>query len=173
MNQSKPYHDPLRPHAHESNPDPPTNDPDFTLLMPDGTSLKLKPADLRELPLTSLPGCYIISTGHGTSGPFTFQGVTLLTLIRHHWQKAFSQVELISADGFGNRILAEELLQPDPAGPMVLAYAIDDQPMTRQQGLVRLIVPSERDDALRQVKWISRINVLAASLPSSRLTAAK
>jgi hypothetical protein len=31
--------------------------------------------------------------------------------------------------------------------------------LTRAQGLVRLIVPHERDDALRQVKWVTRIIV--------------
>jgi hypothetical protein len=40
-----------------------------------------------------------------------------------------------------------------------LSYAIDGTPLTRAQGLVRLIVPSETDDALRQVKWVQRIEV--------------
>jgi hypothetical protein len=31
--------------------------------------------------------------------------------------------------------------------------------MTREQGLVRLIVPSEENDALRQVKWVARIDI--------------
>ena len=55
--------------------------------------------------------------------------------------------------------MADELHQPSPAGPILLAYAINKQQMTRQQGLVRLIVPSAKDDALRQVKWVGRINV--------------
>jgi hypothetical protein len=33
----------------------------------------------------------------------------------------------------------------------------DGQKLTRRQGLVRLIVPREKDDALRQVKWVGRI----------------
>jgi hypothetical protein len=72
---------------------------------------------------------------------------------------AWSQVEVISADGFGNRVMAEELLKPDPAGPALLSYMIDGRSMTRQQGLVRMVVPSEKDDALRQVKWIGRVVV--------------
>ena len=65
---------------------------------------------------------------------------------------------MVSADGFGNRVLARELPQP-PARPILLATHIDGQPLTRQAGLVRLIVPNETDDALRQVKWVARIEV--------------
>ena len=119
-------------------------------------------AHLEKLPQTSVAGCYIVSTGHGTSGPFTFTGAALLDLIHSQLRPdtLWSQVEVISADGFGNRILAHELLQPQPMGrPILLAYAIDGQKMSRQQGLVRLIVPGETDDALRQVKWVGRIIV--------------
>jgi hypothetical protein len=35
--------------------------------------------------------------------------------------------------------------------------------MTRKQGLVRLVVPTETDDALRQVKWIAEIRVVTDS----------
>ena len=42
----------------------------------------------------------------------------------------------------------------------VLAYALDGQLLSRAQGLVRLIVPSERDDALRQVKWVREVRVV-------------
>ena len=72
-----------------------------------------------------------------------------------HW----SEVEVISADGFGNRVFIEELLEPDPAGPTLLSYLMDGQPLTRPQGLIRMIVPSEKDDALRQVKWVGKIVV--------------
>ncbi len=41
--------------------------------------------------------------------------------------------------------------------PSLLAYIKDGVSLTRAQGLVRLIVPSETDDALRQVKWVGRI----------------
>jgi DMSO/TMAO reductase YedYZ molybdopterin-dependent catalytic subunit len=68
---------------------------------------------------------------------------------------------VISADGFGNRIFAEELGNVEGQRPMLLATTVDGRPMTRAQGLVRLIVPSETDDALRQVKWIARIEIRA------------
>jgi hypothetical protein len=154
-------HDPLRPHTHDPNPEPPSADPTFVFVYPAGREVTITVPELEQLPLTSISNCYIVSTGHGTSGPFTFAGVTLLDLAQSRLseQEAWSQVEVISADGFGNRVLKSELLDPDPAGPIVLSYLLDGQKMTRQQGLVRMIVPSEKDDALRQVKWIRRIVV--------------
>ena len=154
-------HDPLRPHRHEPNPEPPSADPAFTLQLPDGSRQTIRPADLQALPQTTVPDCYIVSTGHGTSGPFTFSGVSLLAFVSQAVAAAgaWSEVEVISADGFGNRVSLAELHRPDPAGPILLSYAIDGQPLTRQQGLVRMIVPSEKDDALRQVKWVGRINI--------------
>ena len=38
--------------------------------------------------------------------------------------------------------------------------AVERESCKMNQGLVRLIVPGEMDDMLRQVKWIARINVL-------------
>lgn len=155
------YHDPLRPHAHEPNPAPPSADPTFSLTLPDKVII-IRLADLLALPPTTLTECYIVSTGHGVSGPFSFAGPTLLSLIQYYMTATTSwqQVEVISADGFGTRIMAEELFTPSPAGPIILATYLDDRLMTRQQGIVRLIVPSETDDALRQVKWIGLIKVL-------------
>jgi len=162
MSHSHTDHDPLRPHEHDPNLTPPSEDSSFTLSLPNRTEVTITLADLKALPKTTLPDCYIVSTGHGTSGPFSFTGARLLDLIQSHLpaDPAWSQVEVISADGFGNRVTAAELFEPDPAGPMVLSYIIDGQTMTREQGLVRLIVPSEKDDALRQVKWVGRINIL-------------
>lgn len=154
-------HDPLRPHTHDPNPEPPSADPAILLTLPDGITQTIQIEDLQALPEIVVPNCYIVSTGHGTSGPFAFKGTTLLSLIEDRLDMAipWSQVEVISADGFGNSVMADELYHPDPAGPILLAYAIDHQLMTRQQGLVRLIVPNEKDDALRQVKWVSQVNV--------------
>lgn len=153
--------DPLRPHAHEPNPEPPTADPTFTLSLPDGVAIHIGPADLQKLKATTIGDCYIISTGHGSSGPFTFTGVTLLDFLRHYINppRDWSQVEVISADGFGTRLDIEELTHPDPAGPPLLSYAVNGRSLSRDDGLVRLIVPNEKDDALRQVKWIGQINV--------------
>lgn len=151
--------DPLRPHSHEPNLEPPPGTGDFTLVHPAGRAQRVALAELFQLPRCSVSDCYIVSTGHGTSGPFTFGGVRLLDLLHALVQEPWAQVEVLSADGFGTRVLAHELYHPDPAGPIILADTIDGSPLSRAQGLLRLIVPSERDDALRQVKWVATINV--------------
>ena len=153
-------HDPLQPHSHDPNPEPPGDDSSFLLTRPEQAPLTIAVAYLQALPSTAVPECYIVSTGHGTSGPFTFGGVTLLTFVQQHVPGPWSQVEVISGDGFGTRVAREEVLLPGPAGPILLAHTVDGQPLTRAEGLIRLIDPGERDDALRQVKWIGRINVL-------------
>jgi DMSO/TMAO reductase YedYZ molybdopterin-dependent catalytic subunit len=152
-------HDPLQPHAHEPNPEPPSADPSFELVTPDGRTQTITVSDLEKLPETAVPNCYIVSTGHGTTGPFTFSGVTLQEFVAAYVNDGWSQVEVISADGFGNRVFAEELAQPNAAGPIILAYKVDGRPLTRQEGVVRMIVPSERDDALRQVKWVGKVRI--------------
>jgi hypothetical protein len=156
-------HDPLRPHRHDPNPLPPSPDPTFILAGPDGREQRITLAELLRLPPTVVPNCFIVSTGHGTSGPFTFAGVALLDFLQHYLPAGptWSEVEVISADGFGNRVLAEELYRPDPAGPILLSTHLDGRPMTRQEGLVRMVASLEKDDALRQVKWVGRINVRA------------
>jgi DMSO/TMAO reductase YedYZ molybdopterin-dependent catalytic subunit len=152
--------DPLRPHSHEPNPEPPTADPTITLITPDEREILVTVEELRKgFTAVTLSDCYIVSTGHGTSGPFTFTGVRLLDLIEQSAKGKWSQVEVVSADGFGNRVMAAELRDPGSAGPVLLAYAIDGDPLTRGQGLVRMIVPSERDDALRQVKWVEVVRI--------------
>jgi len=156
-----PADDPLQPHSHEPNPEPPSDDPAFILSRPDGVETTVTVAGLEQLPYTAVANCYIVSTGHGPSGPFTLGGARLLDLVEQVLPPglAWSQVEVISADGFGNRILAAGLRRPDPAGPILLGYNRDGQRLTRRQGLVRLIVPSEKKDALRQVKWVRRVNI--------------
>lgn len=154
-------HDPLRPHAHDPNPEPPHNDPTFVVVAPDGRTFHVTPEMLRAWPATTAEECFIVSTGHGTSGPFAFTGCTLPTLcaalgISASWRIA----EIVSADGFGTRITAEEAAPDAPIGPVLLAYDRDGAPLSRRDGLVRLIVPGEREDALRQVKWVARIRFL-------------
>ena len=68
-------------------------------------------------------------------------------------------VDLVSADGFGTRLTPADLAAEDER-PSLLAYMQDGVPLTRAQGLVRLIVPSETDDALRQVKWLATITIV-------------
>lgn len=151
--------DPLQPHAHDPNPAPPSADPTFALVHPDGRRQPITVADLQQLPATAVADCYIVSTGHGTSGPFTFTGVTLFDFLQAYGVENCAHLEVVSADGFGNRVQAAEWSPPNPAGPILLAYGMDGRELTRPQGLVRLIVPAERDDALRQVKWIGEIRV--------------
>ncbi len=152
--------DPLLPHSHEPNPAPPSADPTIKFVHPNGRIHFITVADLRALPAVSVPNCYIVSTGHGTTGPFTFTGATLLSVITFYCEELWTQVEVVSADGFGNRVMAAELHNPDPAGPILLATTVDGQALNRAQGLVRMIVPSERDDALRQVKWVGMVKVI-------------
>lgn len=148
-------------HPHEPNPAPPSIDSHFHLHLPGGIKRIFDVPDLQPLPQTTVTDCYIVSTGHGTSGPFTFSGVRLLTFLDHviatgvRWQA----VDVISGDGFGTRLPHAEL-QNDPAGrPSLLALTLDGEPLTREQGLIRLIVPTETDDALKQVKWVGEIVV--------------
>ncbi len=154
-------HDPLRPHSHDPNPAPPSASPDFVLILPDGSQQSVTPDDLSRLRQTTITDCFIVSTGHGTSGPFAFTGVTLADFVHNYWADEWKQAEVISADGFGTRLLAEEV-NGIVSRPILLASAIDGQPMARAAGLVRLIVPSETDDALKQVKWIGRVNIFNA-----------
>lgn len=151
----------LAPHPHDPNPDPPSDDPTFHLHLPDGSERLVTVADLRYLPAVTVTNCYIVSTGHGVSGPFTFSGVLLLDLLTAHLalNQVWTQVEVISGDGFGTRLEAAELHHPDRAGQILLACDIDGASLTRQQGLVRLIVPGETGDALKQVKWVETVRV--------------
>ena len=148
----------LHVHAHEPNLGPPSADPTFILCRPDGSEAHIGAGELAHLPFYQVFNCLIVSTGHGTSGPFMFGGVRLADLLAayiapdQHWTVA----DVIGADGFGNRVLAKEL---HASGPALLAMIIDGRPLTRAEGLVRLIVPAETDDALRQIKWVGRIHV--------------
>lgn len=146
---------------HDPNFVPPASGPAFSLEWAAGQALKVTLDHLRALPLVTVPDCYIVSTGHGTSGPFTFGGARLRDLLTTHLPPTliWSQVEVLSGDGFGTDLPASEILGPEIARPVLLAYTLDGQSLSRAQGLVRLIVPSERDDALRQVKWVGGVRV--------------
>ncbi len=146
------------PYAHDPNPHPPDDDPALVLVL-GGRRIRLEPADLLALLQIELADCYIVSTGHGTSGPFTFGGVALAELPARYGAGAWRAVDVISADGFRTRLSRDELAR-FAARPPLLAMVIDGMAMTRGQGLVRLIVPQETDDALRQVKWVAEVRVL-------------
>lgn len=152
-------HDPLQPHSHDPNPETPPGDGRFVVQFPLGRDQTITPADLATLPQSRVDNALIVSTGHGTSGPFVFEGVALKTLVASLWGQSFECVEVVSVDGFGNRVISAEIDTPTANGPILLATHRDGQPLTREQGLVRLIVPSETDDALRQVKWVGRLRI--------------
>ncbi|MFN8489271.1 MAG: molybdopterin-dependent oxidoreductase [Caldilineaceae bacterium] len=148
-------------HVHEPNPAPPSADPAFTVKRPDGVEVAVDLTLLQTLPMTQVSDCWIVSTGHGKSGPFTFAGVHLGDLLAHLLppDTVWQHVDVISADGFGARLFAAEVTDPTLTRPILLGVIINGAAMTRAQGLVRLIVPSETDDALRQVKWVGRIEI--------------
>jgi DMSO/TMAO reductase YedYZ molybdopterin-dependent catalytic subunit len=154
--------DPLQPHAHDPNPDPPGADPAFKVRVGRQEQQTYTPAELRRLPRTSVRDVFIVSTGHGSSGPFTFTGVALRDFVRHVIgpETKWRQVEVVSGDGFGTRIGAEEVQPEMVERPILLSDEIDGRPLARTEGLVRLVVPSEHDDALRQVKWVGEIRIL-------------
>lgn len=152
-------------HAHEPNLTPPDGDGAFTVAGLSALS-GLSGAQrctldwLARLPHKQIADCFIVSTGHGVSGPFVFGGVFLADLLTAlavppGWQ----HIDVVSADGFGARIHPADLNIPRPP---LLAFEINGTPMTRHQGLVRLIVPAETDDALRQVKWIAEMSIAPA-----------
>ncbi|MBI1293510.1 molybdopterin-dependent oxidoreductase [bacterium] len=153
-------HDPLRPHRHDPNLQPPSEDASFTVSWA-GQQARYTPEILAQFPAVTLDDCYIVSTGHGTSGPFSFTGVALTALIAQVTQgTSWREVAVVSEDGFGVRLYRSEVDALPATRPALLAWAIDGRPLTRREGLVRLIEPNETDDALRQVKWIARIEIV-------------
>jgi hypothetical protein len=149
------------PHAHDPNPAPPSADPTLELKLPGGQVRRVTVDELARLPQHQAHGCFIVSTGHGTSGPFEFTGVTLSDLLAAYGGPEWQTADVVSGDGFGTQITAHELRRAHAAGaqPVLLALTRNGIPLTRDQGLVRLIVPDEQDDALRQVKWVATLVV--------------
>lgn len=156
--QNMNVHNQLPPHSHAPNPTPPGDDPGFTLRWAD-QELFLLPEELAVMPLVSVINCYIVSTGHPMSGPFTSRGVPLLALLERYVNSDWGTADVISADGFWARLTAAEL-RAEAERPSLLGLELDGRPLSRAEGLVRLIVPGERDDALRQVKWVSEIRAI-------------
>ncbi len=161
----------LHGHAHEPNLAPPPGDGSFVVVLAgsaaDAEGAKVEErvwqvADLLPLPHTQVDDCYIVSTGHGTSGLFSFGGVRLVDFLVAVGgaEMSWRHVDIVSADGFGTRLTPADLAAAPGRHPPLLAYELDSAPLTRARGLVRLIVPTETDDALRQVKWIARIELV-------------
>ena len=150
------------PHSHDNNPTPPDHDLTLTLVRPNGTRHTITAEALRrEYPTAEIPA-YGYTTDHGRHGPYHLRGVALLTLIQQEVAEAWTAVVVLSADGFGNQLTAAELQNPDPAGPVLLCYESDGRPLGREQRTIRLVVPSETDNALRQVKWVREVRVVSA-----------
>ena len=145
------------PHAHDSNPTPPDDDASFEIVLSDFRR-RVTVEALRALPDHTLRGAVIASTGHPSSGPFDLSGVTLKTLIAAYAPGDWVAALVVSGDGFGTRVLADEWLG-ERERPILLAHTVDGRPLTRAAGLVRLIVPSEMDEALRQIKWVAEIRL--------------
>ncbi len=148
-------------HPHEPNPAPPSSDPTLTVVLPNGSTKMISVADLARLPQHLVTDCYIVSTGHGRSGPFQFSGVRfpdLLSALALNLSQV-QYIDVVAADGFGARLVPGELAGGPDGRPPLLALRINDRLMVRDEGLVRLITPNETDDALRQVKWVSQIIV--------------
>lgn len=150
-------------HPHEPNPEPPPDDGVIVLAAADQEE-RFTVEFLRTLPTTHITDCHIVSTGHDASGPFTFSGVTLADLLASMLPAGFvwRHVDVVSGDGFGTRLTPADLTGSAPLRPPLLAHTIDHRPLTRAAGLVRLIVPAETDDALKQVKWVARIEAAEA-----------
>jgi len=146
-------------HAHDPNPAPPSVESAFCVQLPTGKTITCDVADLLKMATTTVANCTIVSTGHGTSGPFTFTGVRLRDFLDAILpaDQGWHTLDVISDDGFGTRLTRLDLAQEPTQHPALLAHKLDGQPLTRAKGLVRLIVPTETDDALRQVKWIAQI----------------
>lgn len=153
-------HDPLQPHSHDNNPEPPYIDPTIHFFDTAGNSKTISLADLMaDYEQTVIPA-YTYMTDHGIHGPYKLEGVALLDLIEQEIGKRedWSEVEVISADEFGNRLYRDELA---PAGesPVLVCHRSNNEQLRRIQGLIRLVVPSETDNALRQVKWVREIRL--------------
>ncbi len=155
-------------HPHEPNLAVPAGDGAFAVELPDGVARTFTLAAVQQMPAVTVDNCRIVSTGHGVSGPFRFTGVTLHEFLRQVLpaELTWRHVDVVSIDGFGTRLLPADLADPPAGRPPLLAYVIDGAPLTRGQGLVRLIVPAEVDDALRQVKWVGVIRVAAEEATS-------
>lgn len=155
----------LPPHSHDPLQDPPGEDASLQVQGPGTGSIYMDVKRLKGLPAIEQPGCFIVSTGHGTSGPFVFTGPTLATLACHCGIQHYNYVKVSSGDGFFTFLTQREVQVSLLGRSAMLALEKDGQALSRAQGLVRLVVPTERNDALKQVKWISQIEFKTDARP--------
>lgn len=149
--------DPLKPHKHSNNTTPPRGNSNITLYNTDSSSVELSLEQLQMNYPPSIIPAYTYVTDHGVHGPYKLEGVSLKDLITKEVKTPWSELEVLSADGFGNRLSKEEIFAK--GDPIMLYFKTDGEMLTKQHGLVRLVVPSETDNALRQIKWVKTINV--------------
>ena len=149
-------HDPLRPHSHDNNVIIPDDPVTLLLTIGDLTLHEISLEALARYPQSSL--IYRYTTDHGPQGPYTLSGVALEDIIPAGFTESLHEVEAISADGFGNRIDSAEIFDRDKR--ILLCTHSDGEPLSRQHGLIRLVVPSETDNALRQIKWVKTIRLV-------------
>ena len=156
--------DPLRPHSHANNALIPDADTTIFLNVLNQEIIEISLEYLQSDYQTSVLESYTYQTDHGRHGPYRLEGVRLIDLIGKYVSQGseWNQVEVLSADGFGNRIYKTEILEASEA--ILLCFRSNGGALERQYGLVRLVVPFETDNALRQVKWVRTINVLNAPL---------
>ncbi len=149
--------DPLKPHKHSNNTTAPEGNINIILHKTDGSSVELSLEQLQMNYPTSIIPAYTYVTDHGVHGPYKLEGVSLKDLVSKEVKTAWSELEVLSADGFGNRLSKEEVLAE--GDPIMLYFKTDGELLAKQHGLLRLVVPSETDNALRQIKWVKTINV--------------
>ncbi len=156
-------HSESNPRSHIPHSHPPSENPSLRITSAGMGPICLGINALSALPTLEQSDCYIVSTGHGTSGPFRFAGPTLATLASHCGIAEYDSVRITSGDRFFTILTAQEIALSQPGSAAMLALYLDGQPLTREQGLVRLIVPTEKRDALKQIKWVSRIEFKTAA----------
>lgn len=140
-----------QPHRHDNNETPPDEKLDIWLELPQ-QKICVWPTYWPTYPRHELPA-YTYTTDHGRHGPYRLAGVSLKTIIHTHWTNPFAAVIVISADGFGNRITSQELWA-DGGKQILLCDESNGRALPRTAGAIRLVVPRETDNALRQIKWV-------------------
>lgn len=141
------------PKKHHNNTTiPETSASIYLALVAEETKLSLD--DLKKNYPQSVIEAYTYVTNHGTFGPYRLEGVSLLDLIPESLTD-WSEIKVIGADGFSNTLTRAELSEAKE--PAMLYYLRDGQALEPQHGPIRLVVPTETDNAIRQIKWVQRV----------------
>lgn len=143
-------------HSHNNNTRPPSDNNTDIILSTSLTQRLLTIDNLYRYPQTIINYSYV--TDHGIHGPYQLEGVALYDLITSNERQATSHIDVISADGYQNQITIDEVTATMD-NPIMLCLTTDGQPLSIAHGLIRLVVPSEKSDALRQIKWVRQIQL--------------